>query len=426
MDYKEAMDFIHGTHKFGSKLGLDTIRQLLELMDNPHKKLKFVHVAGTNGKGSTVAFTSSILRQAGYRVGVYTSPSIQRFSERIRINEEEISEDAIATIAGDIKYRIDLLLKNGGEHPTEFEIVTALALRYFCEMSCDVVILEVGLGGRFDATNVIDTPLVSVITTINYDHMDRLGDTLEEIAFQKAGIIKEGGDVILYPQKDSVEQVFREVCIQKHANLNRVDFSNLRILKYDMDGQVFDFDRYKSLEIKLLGEHQAKNAALSLKVVELLTRKGYYVTEEHIRKGLLNAKWPGRLEVLSRKPVVIIDGAHNPEGAQVMVNALKKYFPGRRITFIMGVMADKEYEEIIKVVMPIAERFITVAPLVSRALPADKLADTIKKYCSDVTVGYSVEDALRKSMERAGENGIVCAFGSLYYIGEIRSLMGVG
>jgi dihydrofolate synthase/folylpolyglutamate synthase len=255
MNYDEAMEYIHGTLKFGSKLGLHNIGMLLKLMGDPQKKLKFVHVAGTNGKGSTTAFISSILMEAGYRTGIYTSPFIQRFTERIRIGNDEISQEELADIATFVKTNVDKMLNMGENHPTEFELVTAIAFEYYCRQGCDIVVLEVGLGGRFDSTNIIDTPELAVITTISYDHMDKLGNTLPEIAFEKAGIIKPGGDVVLYGQSNEVEQVIEKACFERGATLYKSDFSDLVQHEFNIDGQIFSCGNYDKLKITLLGNH---------------------------------------------------------------------------------------------------------------------------------------------------------------------------
>jgi len=420
MNYEQALDFIHSTHKFGSKLGLHNIGVLLELMGNPHKKLKFVHVAGTNGKGSTVSFISSILTQAGYKTGIFTSPYIERFTERIKIGNDDISTDDLARITGFVKEKVDIMLQRGENHPTEFEIVTAIAFQYYFENNCDIVVLEVGLGGRFDSTNIIDTPLVSVITTIGYDHMDRLGNTLSEIAFEKAGIIKENGSVVAYHQAEEVEKVFRDVCTEKNAKLKIVDFTTLKLLSYSVDGQVFDFEDYRSLEITLLGEHQTRNAAVAVKTAELLREKGLSIPEQAIRDGLLKTRWPGRLEIMNKNPFFLIDGAHNVEGANALADALKKYFLGKRIFFILGVLKDKDFKSMIEAVAPLAHCFITVTPNSDRALTADELSKILARYCNNVYVSDTIEAAIKTSLELASQDDVICAFGSLYYIGEVR------
>jgi len=423
MNYDEAIEFIHGTYKFGSKLGLDNMRILLELMGNPHDKLKYIHVAGTNGKGSTVSFISSVLMEAGYKVGIYTSPFIQRFTERIKVNEKEIDEDSLARITGFVKEKVALMLEAGHNHPTEFEIVTAMGFQYFSEMHCDIVVLEVGLGGRFDSTNIIKTPLVCVITTINYDHMNRLGNTLPEIAFQKAGIIKKDGDVVIYPQQADVEKVFDDVSNDVGAKIHKLSFAGLIERTADLDGQTFDFSKYMDLKITLLGSHQTKNAAVAIKALEIVGQKGYNINETAIRQGLLKTIWAGRFELLRRKPVFIIDGAHNAEGAIALVQSLVKYFPNKKIIFIFGVIKEKDYRTVVEALVPIAKMIFTVKPNDPRGLPSDELANYIIKYNVDVIASPTVEKAVEDSLNCAKDDDVICSCGSLYYIGEVRSIL---
>ncbi len=420
MTYEEALEYIHGAHRFGKKLGLHNICMLLGLMGDPHKKLRFVHVAGTNGKGSTSAFIGSILSEAGYRTGIYTSPYIQRFTERIRIGSEEISKQELAELTAFVKCNAEKMLGMGGNYPTEFEIITAIAFEYYYRKQCDIVVLEVGLGGRFDSTNVIDVPDVAVITTISMDHTERLGKTLAEIAFEKAGIIKPDGDVLTYSQDREAEQVFENVCAERGARLFKTDFSNIALHEFGVDGQVFSFGGFDRLKIGLLGKHQTRNAAVAVDAVTLLRKKGYNTSEADIRRGLANTKWPGRLELLSKDPVLIIDGAHNPEAASVLKQALDDYFPGKPRTLIMGVAADKDYQSMIKMLLPGARRLIAVTTLSDRALPADQLANYASCYCNDVSISDTIEEAVRISMKNMEPEEIICAFGSLYYIGAVR------
>lgn len=422
MNYDEAIEYIHGTQKFGSKLGLHNIGILLGLMGNPQKKLKFVHVAGTNGKGSTTAFIGSILMEAGYKTGIYTSPYIQRFTERITIGNKEIAKDELAEITSFVKANVEKMLAMGENHPTEFELVTAIAFEYYFRKSCDVVVLEVGLGGRFDSTNIIDTPDVAVITTISYDHTDRLGKTLPEIAFEKAGIIKSGGDVVIYAQSSEVEQVFERVCSERSASFHRTNFSRLTLHEFGIDGQTFSFGGYENLRIGLLGEHQIRNAAVAVKTAEVLKSRGYHITEDHLRMGLLKTKWPGRIEVLSRDPLFIIDGAHNPEGAAMLRKALDEYFPGKPVTFIMGVLTDKDYISMMKIVLPGCKRLVAITTDSPRALSAVELAKSASSYCKNIQISDTIERAVSMCMESASAEDVICAFGSLYYIGAVREI----
>lgn len=425
MNYDEALEYIHGTLKFGSKLGLHNIGVLLKLMGDPQKKLKFVHVAGTNGKGSTTTFISSILSESGYKTGVYTSPYIQRFTERMRIGNDEIGEQQLAEITEFVKDNVDKMLAMGESHPTEFEIVTAIAFEYFYRNNCDIVVAEVGLGGRFDSTNIIDTPLVAVITTISYDHTERLGNTLPEIAFEKAGIIKPGGIVVIYSQNTEVEQVFEKACKERGAEIFKTDFSELYLKEYGVDGQTFSFDGYEDLKIGLLGKHQINNAAVAVNAVKHLRQKGYEIPEAALRRGLLKSRWPGRCEVVSKEPVVIIDGAHNAEGALMLRETLDEYFPGRPISFIMGVLSDKDYKSMMETVLPGCKRLFAISTNSPRALSATELAEYAREYCKNVQVSDTIERALNTCIKTASHDEVICAFGSLYYIGEVRSFFGL-
>lgn len=425
MDYNEAIDYIHGTLKFGSKLGLHNIKRLLELMGNPQDKLRFVHIAGTNGKGSTAAFISSILQKSGYRTGLFTSPFLQRFTERIRVDGQEIGREDLARITGFVHEKVGLLLEMGENHPTEFEIVTAVAFQYYLEKKCDFVVLEVGLGGRFDSTNAINTPELAVIATISYDHMDRLGNTLPEIAFEKAGIIKQGGDVLVYPQLPEVEKVFRDACSERGARLHMADFSCLKLNDFNVDGQNFDYKNYSRIDISLIGGHQIRNASLAIEAVLILASKGYNITEASIREGLSCTRWPGRLEVLGKKPLFLIDGAHNRECAEVLRNTLDQYFPGMRRIFILGVLRDKDYRSMVSTVLPGCSTVIAVTPESDRALQATDLALVVQDYCNNVLIGDTIEKAVGMALEEASENSVICAFGSLYYIGAVRTAFGL-
>ncbi len=423
MNYNDAMEYIHNSLKFGIKLGLENMNTLMGLMGDVHKKLRYVHVAGTNGKGSTAAFISEILIKSGYKVGIFTSPYIERFSERIKVNGEEIKNEDIARITESLKKNVDIMVQNGNGNPTEFEIVTAMAFQYFYEMKCDIVVLEVGLGGRLDSTNIIDSSLLSVITTISYDHMDILGDTLSEIAFEKAGIIKKNGDVLLYPASAEIDKVFADTCRKLDAKLSRADFSGIEIKENSIKGQRFSYKSYEDLEISLLGIHQIKNAVMSILACEMLREKGLNISESTIREGLAATKWPGRFEVIKEVPLFVIDGAHNTEGAKALAENIKTYFFGKKIIFIIGVLKDKDYLKIIETVAPFAKRFITVTPKSSRSLSAAELGKIVNTYCKDTIVSGTINEAVEIALKMANEEDIICAFGSLYYIGEIREIL---
>ncbi len=416
MSYDEALAFIHSVDWRGTVFGLERIGAVLKELGNPEKTLKFVHVAGTNGKGSTAAMTASVLQSAGYRTGLYISPYINRFNERIQIDGKPIPDADLARWAA----RIRLIAKGMADPPTEFEAVTALGLAYFAEQRCDIVVLEVGLGGRLDATNVIPVPEVAVITRIGLDHTKTLGGTIEKIAFEKAGVIKEGGDVVIYGGDTEADPVFERACAERRATLAKTDFSRIRNVVADLDRLRFDFLPYEGLELRLVGLYQPFNAAVALTAVERLIERGWRIGEEHIRQGLQQTRWPARFEVLSRDPVVIVDGGHNPQGVRAAIESLAAYFPGRKITFVLGVMADKAVAEMLDLIMPAAERIIAVTPDNPRALPAAELAAMLAARGAAAEAAPSVESGLRRAIELAGPDGVVCALGSLYMSGAVR------
>jgi dihydrofolate synthase/folylpolyglutamate synthase len=420
MNYSEALEYIHGTYGKGTKSGIDNMRKLLGILGNPHYGMKFVHVAGTNGKGSTVSFIGRILMEAGYRTGRYISPYLERFEERMAVDERNIEDDALGRITEEVKEAVEIMVSKGWNHPTEFEIVTAIGFKYFREKLCDIVVLETGLGGRLDSTNLIDTSVLSVITSISKDHTRILGETIEDIAYEKAGIIKCGGHVLVQPQDKRVEDVIARVCKEKGAMLEIPDMSGIYAVKRDIDRQVFHYGKYKSLEITLAGLHQTRNAALAVSAAEILALSGYGITEKHIRDGLKNARWPGRMEVINRSPIFIIDAAHNEDGSRMLARSLEAYFQGRDIVYIMGVLKDKDYVSMLKNTAPLAKAILTVTPPSSRALSAELLAKEAKNYCNVVIINDTIKGAVLKSLEISGDKDIICAFGSIYFIGEIR------
>ena len=416
MTVNEALTYIHSVSWKGSIPGLSRTRELLERMGNPQEKLKFVHIAGTNGKGSTAAMLASILRAAGYRTGLYTSPYITCFNERMQVNGEMISDAELAEITEFIRPHAEAM----SDHPTEFELVTAIAMEYFARHDCDIVSLEVGLGGELDSTNVISTPEAAVICNIGLDHTEVLGDTLEKIAAAKAGIIK-GGDAVIYRGSESVERVFEQRCAETHTRLHRADFDGIRLISQGFAGQVFDCGARKAIELPLLGEHQLKNAAVVLATVDALTAKGWNISEEQLREGLRTVTWPGRFELLSKQPVFIVDGGHNPQCMAALAQNIRDYLPNRPLTALTGVMADKDYLDMYRLVAPYIARFVTVTPDNPRALPAQELAEMLKMFGKPVTACETVEAGVQTAIAQTAEDEAVLAFGSLYMVGTIRA-----
>lgn len=418
---EEAISYIHSFFWKGSIPGLSRTQELLERLGNPQDKLKFIHIAGTNGKGSTAAMLASIFRAAGYRTGLYTSPYIICFNERMQVNGEMIPNDELAEITALVKPHAEAM----EDHPTEFELVTAIAMVYFARHRCDLVVLEVGMGGEWDSTNVIATPEAAVITNIGLDHTEVLGDTLEKIAAAKAGIIK-GGDAVLYRSRESVEAVFAEKCRKTGAKLHLADFDSIRLRKSSFEGQLFDCGKRTGIELPLLGEHQLRNAAVVLATVDALVAKGWQVSEEQLREGLRTVSWPGRFELLRKEPIFFVDGGHNPQCMQALVQNLKDYLPDRPITALTGVMADKDFRDMYRMLAPYVSRWVTVTPQNPRALPADRLAEQLAAYGKPVTACASVAEGVRTAIAQTAEDGAVVAFGSLYMVGDIRSAVGVG
>ena len=416
MNVNEALKYIHSVCWKGSIPGLSRTRELLRRLGDPQKTLKFIHIAGTNGKGSTAAMLDSILRAAGYRSGLYTSPFITCFNERMQVNGEMIADEELAEITEQVKPHAEAM----ADHPTEFELVTAIAMVYFARHACDIVVLEVGMGGELDSTNVIDTPEAAVICNIGYDHMEVLGDTLEKIAQAKAGIIK-GGDAIIYRCADSVEAVFADRCKATGATLHKADFDSLHLIRSSFEGQVFDCGARKALELPLLGQHQLKNAAVVLATVDVLTKKGWNISEQQLRAGLKAVTWPGRFELLRKDPVFIVDGGHNPQCIEALAKNIADYLPGREITALTGVMADKDYADMYRIVAPYISRFVTVTPDNPRALPAEKLAEALARYGKPVTACADVKEGVRTAIAQTAPAGAIVAFGSLYMVGDIRS-----
>ena len=421
MNYKVALAYIEGTQKFGSILGLERISMLLDLLGNPQKKLKFVHVAGTNGKGSTVAFLNSILVEAGYRTGTYTSPGLHRFNDRIRVGHEAIEDESLGNLTGTVREKIEEMIVLGMESPTEFEIVTAIAFLYFLEKSCDIVILEVGLGGRLDSTNVIGPPMVSIITTIDYDHMEILGNTLAEIAGEKAGILKAGTELVLYPQNEEADDVILKKADDLGIPVHKVSFDMVEAVGFDEYVQRFKKDS-EEYTLTILGDHQIKNAVTAMEGASLLGTMGFDITSDAVKKGLLLAKWPGRFEILSHDPLYVADGAHNLQGVEALCENLKKYFPGKKVIFIMGVLRDKSYVEMVKKVMPLADSFLAVTIDNKRALRAEELKEVIEQLGGRCETSASVRKAVTKALEETRNDTVICSFGSLYYIAEVREI----
>lgn len=418
MNYNEALEYIHSVEWRGSRPGLSRTRELLERLGNPEKDMKFIHVAGTNGKGSTCAMLDSVLRAEGYRVGLYTSPYIVRFNERMQIGGEPISDSELAGLTGFIKPFAEAM----EDKPTEFELITALAFLYFKRNGCDVVVLEVGMGGSFDSTNVIESPLVSVITGIALDHTSVLGNTVSEIALQKAGIIKRSRPVVYGGRDDEACAVIEAVASEKGACFTRTGLSGLAVRSMSVHGTVFDYGGFSDLRLSLAGEYQTDNAATVIETVCALNRNGFNVSENALRSGFASARWRARFELLSDSPAVVFDGSHNVQGITAAANSIKRYFGGEKVNILMGVLADKDYRDMAALLAPLAKRVFTVTPNSPRALSSDKLAKVFSEAGIPAVSYSSVEEGVGAAYRNSKDENIpLIMLGSLYAYNEVYS-----
>jgi len=431
MGYSAAVDYLYGLQKHGIKLGLDNTVRLLSLFNNPQEKFHSIHVAGTNGKGSTSAMIASILQAAGFRTGLFTSPHLVSFTERIRVNNEEISESEVVSLAEEIRFKIqDSRFKMT---PTFFEFVTVMGLLYFKRKNIDWAVVETGMGGRLDATNVL-LPEASVITSVSYDHSEFLGNTISAIAEEKAGIIKHEVPVITSAQEPSIMDAIKKKTEEKNAGLFIYgrDFS-AAIKTEDTRGSVFNYkgdSSFEDLVISLPGRHQVLNASLALKTIEIVSKKSSHhasrITHHAIRNGLGNIKWHGRLELVSKEPPILIDGAHNPSAATILADSLKEIFfkAYRRIILVVGIMSDKDMRGIMAPLLPIASEIILTAPAYERAASPDVL------YGHAISLGFScrktycVADAIAMASELYREGDMIVITGSFYTIGEAKEILG--
>lgn len=454
MNYSEAREYLKNVNKLGSILGLNTIKELLKRLGNPQNELKVVHIAGTNGKGSIMTFVQNILMESGYKVGRYCSPAVFNEREIIRINNEYISEEQSADLLTRIKEKCDSMYSEGLPHPTSFEIETAEALMFFKEQNCDIALIECGMGGETDATNVFEKVLCSVIATISLDHTQFLGSTIEEITKVKSGIIKENCPVVMSKQTGEAESVIKKVCKQNNSKLiipTEQDFENVEIdgLTTKVTYKASNNKEY-ILNLQALGTYQIKNAKTAVEVALVLDKALTEKTdicdesdknnstgmenninnsgntiEKNIKKGIEKTVWPGRMEVISKEPLIIIDGAHNPGAVLELRKTLDLYFTNKRITFIMGVLSDKDFSKEAEIIADRAERIITITPNNSRGLDGHKLAETLVKYNHNVQVADSLKQAAEESIYTIKENraDMILAFGSLSYLGELKQVV---
>lgn len=419
MDYNSALEYIHSLERFGSIPGLERVGELLDRLGNPHKKIPFVHIAGTNGKGSTAAMTARILGTAGYKIGLYISPYVLEFRERMQINGEMISCSELAQCTQQVKAAADKMAQEGRQ-PTEFEVVTAVALLWYYHCSCDIVVLEVGLGGRFDATNIIDTPLVSAITAIDLDHTQILGDTVEQIAGEKCGIIKKSGTTVCYPnQHPDALAVIMEHCAINDNPLVMGNLNSVEIKSCSLEGSDIIYKGI-AIHIPLIGSHQIANTVTVVEIIDCLRKKGYNIGDKDIQKGLSGVRFPARMEILSRSPLIILDGAHNMSGARALKSALD-LAAGMRINAVCGMLEDKDYRGVLQLFPHSIDKLFTVTVDNPRSVSAKKLAETAQelginaRHCADPI------EALRQAASTCPD--MILIFGSLYLASGIRGII---
>ena len=425
--YTEALDYIYDLTKYGIKLGLENIKYLLFLLGDPHKKLKIIHIAGTNGKGSTCSLISSILQSDGYKVGLYTSPHLVDFTERIKINDKSINREKVSELLERIKPSIEKVANTPSYgHPTFFEVITSMAFLYFFEEQIDFLVLEAGLGGRLDATNICE-PLISVITHIDYDHMDKLGNSLKEIAREKGGIIKSGGIVISSRQYNEASKEIEKIANEKNSLIYSTGKEiNYKIVKSDIKGVIFNlkgiYHNYKNLHTPLLGRHQADNATTAITTIEALKIKGINISEKAIRDGLGKVKWTGRLEIIRNKPTLVLDGAHNPSGVRVARDALKEIFSYQRLILVLAIFADKDYKKMIQILAPDADLIIATKAKNPRAASPQTIAKEAAQYMSQdkIIVTEDIPQAIKCALSNSKEDDLICITGSLYTVGEAK------
>lgn len=423
MNYQEVLNYVDELKKYGSVPGLASVERLCERLGNPQDELKFIHIAGTNGKGSVLAFCSEILKASGYRTGRYISPTIFEYRERIQLNKRPISQKEMCRLMELMKNLCEEIVAEGFPHPTAFEIETAMAFYYFKEQKCDIVVLETGLGGELDATNIVKTTILEIFTSISLDHMGVLGGSLSEIAKNKAGIMKTGSRVVALKGDDDVMKVLAGRAKELSIPLRIADPAELKGMNSSLEKQSFHYGEYRNLTIHMAGKYQLENAMLAVCAMEELVRAGVPVKEKAVYKGLSDAQWPGRFQVLAKSPLFIADGAHNRDAAVRLAQSIQFYFTKRRIIYIIGILRDKEQDEILKATCPLASQILTVPTTGERGFSSYELACVAKEYHGNVTAVDSVQEAVELAYLFSDKNTVVIAFGSLSYLGNLINIV---
>ena len=417
---EETLRYLQFDNWEQSAPGLARSYELLGLLGDPQKKLKFVHIAGTNGKGSTAAMLASVLQSVGYRTGLYTSPHLLRFHERMRVNGKEIDDTSLISLTNTVRNAAERM----SEMPTGFEIMTAIAFLYFVQERCDIVSLEVGLGGRMDSTNVIPAPEVCVVANIGLEHTAILGDTVEKIAAEKCGIIKRGSHAVLFGQSEGVENVAREKCAQEGVPLTVTARQKLERITSSLDGQVFRYRGRGPYHLRLLGKYQLLNALTVIDVCSALRSRGWdKLTDAAIDTGLSIAQWPGRLELLRRRPDFIVDGAHNPQCVDALMDSLAALYGGKKLIFLTGVLRDKDWQQMLRRALPLAKAFVVITPPSARALDENELAAWLTSQGVQAIPAKDTDDGVRRALALADEDDAICSWGSLYFTGEVRRVL---
>jgi dihydrofolate synthase/folylpolyglutamate synthase len=412
MNYEESLSYLYNLERFGIKLDLSNTISLMKHLGNPHLKFPSVHIAGSNGKGSVAAMLESILSASGYKTGLYTSPHLVDFRERIRIGEELIDKDFLLDFVNDLKDEID---RNAY---TFFEVTTALAFSYFANKNIDIAVLETGMGGRLDSTNIVN-PLISVITNISLEHTEHLGTTIPQIAFEKAGIIKNGVPTISAVDDSEALQMIKNVCAERTSLLSLVnENSEVTIHKLLLDQSIFDYSSYKNLRLNLAGRHQVTNACLAIFAMEKLKEMGWKIKSKAVRDGLKGVNWPGRLEIFRKNPLILLDVAHNPAGTKTLVDTLEEFFPEKKIIFIFGVMADKDYPLMLKEICRKAKFILLTKPDYKRAAEPELLEKVLIDQNTPYEILSQVKQAYIFALKNAREEDVICVTGSHFTVGE--------
>lgn len=417
MNYEETLNYIHSVCWKGSRPGLGRTKELLAMMGNPQDKLKYIHVAGTNGKGSVCSMLSTVLRKAGYKTGLYTSPFVRYFNERMMIDGQMISNEELSEVTEYVKQFADKM----EDVPTEFELITAIAFEYFSRNNCDIVVLEVGMGGRLDSTNIIKTTVLSVITGIALDHTAYLGDTLGEIATEKAGIIKQNIPVVYGGKSVEAYEAISKVANERNSILHTATDAEFKNIEFSLRGCTLDTPQFKKLFVSLVGDYQPSNIATALKSLSVLKDVGMKITEDDIRKGMAEVYWPARFEIINDEPLMIYDGAHNPEGLRACVDSIKRFFGDKKVNIISGVMADKDVNSMLPVIAEVADEVFTVIPNNPRSMDSKVYAEYFNNYGIKAQGFDSIEEGVRAALGSSAEKGCpLISLGTLYMYGDIR------